>query len=327
MWPPDFARIPDEEWVAGPIETLARKYDTVEHHGWYRNLEPTVAQVAGYLRDGHRMIDYSGGTGILIDRILAALPAVAADYLLVDSSPKFLRLAVDKLGGDPRVAFRLIRFLRDARRLELLDEVVPASLMGGFDALTSTNAIHLYYDLPDTLASWRRALRGGALAFVQSGNVRNPDAPAGSWIIDETVERVHRAAVARARDDVRFRRFADVLGDPARMRAHDEVRVKYFLPVRPLGHYTAALEAAGFAIVAVEARPIEARVDEWFQFLAAYHDGVLGWAGGTRRVEGADPDDETVALRLELIRASLDDLFAGAPTFVAAWTYLTCRAA
>ncbi|MFI5402501.1 MAG: hypothetical protein ACHQ1G_06155 [Planctomycetota bacterium] len=37
-WPAGFARVLDEPWVSGPIESLALKYDTVETHGWYRNL-------------------------------------------------------------------------------------------------------------------------------------------------------------------------------------------------------------------------------------------------------------------------------------------------
>src|SRR5262245_58786312 len=110
-WPAELPRIPDDDWVASPIETLALKYDTVENHGWYRNLERPLDGLAAYLRGGHRLIDYSGGTGILLDRLITRLPAVEAGYLLVDSSPKFLRLALEKLRSDQRVGFRLIRFL------------------------------------------------------------------------------------------------------------------------------------------------------------------------------------------------------------------------
>ena len=63
-------RIPAEEWTIQPVESLALKYDTVENHGWYENLEPTIAQVLGYLEDGRIIVDYSGGTGILADRLL-----------------------------------------------------------------------------------------------------------------------------------------------------------------------------------------------------------------------------------------------------------------
>jgi ubiquinone/menaquinone biosynthesis C-methylase UbiE len=173
-WPPGFRRVPDEPWVSSPVETLALKYDTVESHGWYSNLEPTVDDLAAYLRDGSTLVDYSGGTGILLDRLLRRVPKLAAGLLLVDASPKFLRLALEKLGKDERVAFRWIRYLKEQKRLERLDEVVPEGFQA--DAIASTNAIHLYYGLDETLGSWRKVLKQGGRAFVQSGNIRNPAA-------------------------------------------------------------------------------------------------------------------------------------------------------
>ena len=41
-WPPRFSRIPADEWVSAAPETLALKYDTVQDHGWYSNLDQTV---------------------------------------------------------------------------------------------------------------------------------------------------------------------------------------------------------------------------------------------------------------------------------------------
>src|SRR5262245_17788381 len=144
----NFLRVPDDEWTTQRVETLARKYDTVEHHGWYRNLDPTVAELRARVLDGEVLIDYSGGTAILADRRLRDAQVTAGmNLIIVDSSPKFLRLALDKFHDDSRVAFRLIRYLKQQDRLEYLDEVVPP----GADALVSTNAIHLYYGLPATL--------------------------------------------------------------------------------------------------------------------------------------------------------------------------------
>ena len=45
-WPAGFPRIPDEEWVGQPVDSFGLQYDTVENHGWYRNLDPTVEQLA-----------------------------------------------------------------------------------------------------------------------------------------------------------------------------------------------------------------------------------------------------------------------------------------
>ena len=94
---------------------------------------------------------------------------------IVDASPKFLRVALSKLGDDERVAYRLIAYVKEERRLQTVQEVVDQSLLErGVDWISSTNAIHLYYDLEDTLRSWKQVLRSGGRAFVQSGNIRNP---------------------------------------------------------------------------------------------------------------------------------------------------------
>ncbi len=328
FWPDGFERIPDGEWTALPIGTLARKYDSVEHHGWYSNLEPTIDELRETLRDGDLVCDYSGGTGILADWLLRACPDLRAGVVIVDSSPKFLRLALEKLRGDERVGFRLIEFLRGERRLQWLDETLGAPLLARkLDALVSTNAIHLYYDLPETVASWVRALRPGAPVLVQSGNVRNPDAPEGTWIIDETVEAIHDIAVDLVRSDPMWTAYRANVDDAPRMGRYDDLRRKYFLPVRPLEHYLDVFRGAGLTVERVACRAIEARVFEWFEFLAAYHDGVLGWVGGTEKLEGAPPSAEAVLDRLALMRLALDRLFDRRDAFRASWSYITCRTA
>jgi SAM-dependent methyltransferase len=325
-WPDDFPRVPEDPWVAAQVESLASKYDTVEAHGWYSNLDPTLEEMAALVSPGDLIIDYSGGTGILIDRFVARQD-VPKDlgYLLVDASPKFLRVAYEKLRADERVAFRWIRYLREEKRLERLDEVLsPQLLEKGADLLASTNAIHLYYGLGETLRSWYKAVRPGGRVLVQSGNIRGANAPPDTWIIDETVGRIQTLAKTLVELDARYARFRPALSDAARMALYDDLRGKYFLPVRPLDFYLQHLTQAGFLIDGVAHRVIEAEVADWFEFLSAYHDGVLGWAGGTARIDGADPDEEVVELRLALIRESLERLFEHRSTFRACWTYLTC---
>jgi SAM-dependent methyltransferase len=320
-WPEGFPRIPGDDWVDRPPEELARTYDTVREHGWYRNLDPSVATLRERLREGEILLDYSGGTGILAARLLEELGAREVGILIVDASPKFLRIALEKLGADERVAFRLIDFLRDEKRLQTLQEALePPLLERGVDALSSTNAIHLYYDLDETLRSWRALLRDGGRVHVQSGNIGVADLAEGAWIIDETVEAISAAAEGIVRADERWAAYRSRIGD----RRYEALRRKYFLPVRPLGHYLEALERAGFTIESVEHRTIEARTADWTAFLAAYHEGVLGWVGGSERVEGTPPTDEAVADRLELLRLAVDEVFE-AESFDAVWTYVDAR--
>lgn len=321
-WPTGFARVPDADWTRAPVDTLAVKYDRVENHGWYANLDLTVDEIAGWLADGDVLVDYSGGTGILIDRLLARRRG-AIGIVNVDSSPKFLRLSLEKFRAEPRVAFRLLAWLKNERRLQLLEEALDRPLVGGLAGLASANAIHLYYDLDDTLASWARCLRPGGRAFVQSGNVANPHAPPGSWIIDDTVEAVHAEAARMVQADPRWAAYRAPLADAERMSAHDAFRRKVFLPPRPLAHYVDAFERAGFRVLATRAARIRARQSEWRQFLSVYHEAVLGWVGGIEKVEGRAAAEPAVRDRLDLLAAALDRVLGGREEFDACWTYLT----
>jgi ubiquinone/menaquinone biosynthesis C-methylase UbiE len=326
IWPEGFERIPEAPWVDQELEALALNYDTVENHGWYSNLDHTVERLAEYARIGDVFIDYSGGTGILAKRLLDRVGPKKIGVLIADSSPKFLRLALEKFRDDPRVAFRRIRYLKDERRLQTLDEALDPELVeAGADAIVSTNAIHLYYDLADTVAAWKRVLKPTGRLFVQSGNIRNPDMPDDEWIIDETVEVIHDAAMDIVREDATLEAFRAHLSDEAYMAAHDELRRKYFLPVRPLDLYLDTFRGSGFDVTSIQRRRIPARVDEWYEFLAVYHEGVLGWVGGAERVTGASAPEDVVAIRLELIRRAMDRVFGGAFEFGASWSYVTCE--
>ena len=317
----EFGRIPDEDWVTQPVDSFGLHYDTVENHGWYRNLDLTVEQLAADLREGQVLIDYSGGTGILLDRLRLRIFDRQVGMLIVDSSPKFLRVALDRFRSDERVAFRRLRYLKDEKRLQYVDEVVPEGFVA--DALVSTNAIHLYDDLDNTLRAWARVLRPGGRVRINSGNLRNPRAGENEWIIDETVYVVHEVATGIVRTDDRYEAYRPVLDDEERMRAYLDYRDRVFLAPRPLEYYVGALEGAGFAIEEVTERTIEADVEEWYGFLAAYADAVLGWVGGSAKVDGAPASDEAAEDRLRLLHDALAVIFGGRETFLCCWTYIT----
>ena len=327
-WPSGFRPVPDDDWTEGPVESLALKYDTVNRHGWYRNIDPTVNDLALTLKDGDLLIDYSSGTGILVERLLRRIGPLGVGIVLVDSSPKFLRVALDKFRGDPRIAFRWIRYLKEPKRLEFVDEVLGEELVKrGADALSSTNAIHLYYDLDDTLKSWTRALRPGGWAFVQSGNIRTPNPAPGAWIIDDTVDAIHRAAMEIVARDARYSEYRAVLEDSKRMAAYSAFRERVFLPVRPLHGYLASFRRSGFKVRSVTTRTIEARVKEWYDFLSVYHEAVVGWIGGVEKIDGQPPSSDAVLDRLAVMRAAMQIVFDGRESFDCGWTYITSSTA
>ena len=69
------------------------------------------------------------------------------------------------------------------------------------------------------------------------------------------------------------------------------------------------------------------RVEEWYEFLAAYADAVLGWVGGSAKVDGARDARGGARDRLDLLRESLKTIFGGRPTFRCCWTYITATRA
>jgi len=313
-------------WVKEPLEALALNYDTVENHGWYSNLDYTVEQVGEYARKGDILVDYSGGTGIFAKRLLDRLGSKDVGIVIVDSSPKFLRLALEKFRDEPRMAFRHIRFLREERRLERVDEVLgEALLQRGVDGVVSTNAIHLYFHLAETLNAWRGILRPWGRVFIQSGNIKNPELPDDEWIIDETVDVIHSRAMEIVLDQESFRPYRWGLEDTEYMSAHDSLRRKYFLPVRPLEYYLSSLRSAGFDVTSVRHQRIPARVSEWYDFLSVYHEGVLGWVGGAEKIVGASASEAVIEDRLTIMRLAMERVFNDAFEFGASWTYITCE--
>ncbi|MEA3202695.1 MAG: hypothetical protein QOI63_361 [Thermoplasmata archaeon] len=311
-----FQPVPAQAWTAAPVDPFARAYDGLRHHTWYHNLDPTVEETARWLRGGGRAIDYSGGTGILTERLLPRMPDTAG-LLNVDASPKFLRLALEKFGQDPRCAFRLLEYLPKERRLQTLAECAPG--LPRVDGIVCANAIHLYPDVPGTAAGWHAALRPGGRLHVQSGNIARGNG-ADAWVIDATVQAAHDQAVQLVAGDARWKAYRGVLDDPARMAQYAELRNKYFLPIRPLGQYEAWLRAAGFTVEQVRHRDVEVRLDEWTQFLSVYHEGVLPWVGGTEKIDGRAPSAQAVQDRQDLLAEGLR--LAVGPSFTAEWTYI-----
>ena len=98
-----------------------------------------------------------------------------------------------------------------------------------------------------------------------------------------------------------------------------------FLAPRPLQFYLDSLEAAGLQVEGVREETIEASVDDWYELMRTYHEAVLGWIGGSEKVDGHPPSPRAVKDRLALIRHSMDILFGGRKDFRACWTYITCQ--
>lgn len=127
------------------------------------------------------------------------------------------------------------------------------------------------------------------------------------------------------RTDPRYAAYRDVLDDAERMRKHLAFRDRVFLAPRPLELYTQEFERAGFRVRGITQATITAVVDEWYELLKTYHEPVLGWIGGSVKVDGGAPSEQSVADRLALIRHALDVIFASRSTFRCCWTYIAAE--
>ena len=251
-----------------------------------------------------------------------ACSTAAVGVVIVDASAKFLRVALEKYQGDPLVALRLLRYLKDEKRLQTLDEVLDLE----FDALACTQRDPPLPRPRETLGAWTRALRPGGSVFINSGNIRNPRAKPAEWILDETVWVINDLAEGLVRSDPAVR---PLPRGARRRRAHEgarrppQPRVPAAAPARVLRRRARARPASRCSTCA--RRRSRRRSSEWFEFLTAYHDAVLGWVGGTQRIDGAEPTPGAVRDRLHLIRHAMETLFGGRPSFNACWTYITAR--
>jgi hypothetical protein len=221
---------------------------------------------------------------------------------------------------------RLLHFRKEDKRLERLDEVIGAPLVeGGVDLIACTNAVHLYPDLADTVGAWVQCLRPGGHVLINSGNIRNPRARSNEWILDETVWVVGDLAEGLVRTEPVYDAYRAVVDDSDRMAQYAAFRDKVFHHPRPLDFYLETFELAGLKVESVREASIEARAPEWYQLLVTYSDAVLGWVGGTEKIDGVPPGEQALTDRHTLIRHAMDVLFHGRPTFQACWTYITCR--
>jgi hypothetical protein len=325
-WPAGFQRIPDEPWARAPVDPFALGYDRLGSHGWYANLDPTVEAVSRWMGDGALVVDHSGGTGLLGDRLLAARPRARAGVLNADASAKFLRLAAEKARSEPRLAVRLLPF--EGGRLRTLAEVAP-ELAGRADGVACANAVHLYPDVREAALSWMAMLRPGGLLHVQSGNLLDgesegsPDGQEaaggsgggdGAWIIDATVAAADAEARRIVAREPAYARHRGALADPARMAEAAKAQRHYFPPARTAAETVAAIASAGFEVASVRRRGVTVDTAEWAEFLGVYHEGVLPWVGSGR-------DEADVRDRKRLISEGLAAAVGGR-SFRASWAYV-----
>ena len=295
-WPAGWERVPDDDWTHQPVDALGEAYDNVDHHSWYRNLDATVEELSHLLNDGDILVDYSGGTGILLDRLKLRMFDVRAGAVIVDSSPKFLRGA----GEVPRRPRRRA----PAAPLPEAREAAAATRRGARSGAPRASGRRDRLDQRDPPLS-RPGRHGGVVAAgaaprrPRPHQLRQHPQPACSpQRVDPRRDRVGgrrpRRGARAQRSGVRELPPTSTTrnGWPPTPPTIDRV----FLQPCPLDFYleTPSSGPQGRVGAGGEHR---GRVDDWYELLRTYHDAVLGWVGGTEKIDGAPPSPEAVADR------------------------------
>ncbi|GAA5107594.1 hypothetical protein [Haloechinothrix salitolerans] len=323
-WPEGFSRIPNSEWTRAPIDDAGENYDRAGRDGWRRSFDPIVSQALAVLETNDVLLDFSCGTGPVTECLLSSEDRPIG-VLNVDPSAKLLRVAVEKFRGDDRAAFRLLEWLSQDERLELLTEVVDGCVLERVKVLASTNSVHLYQNPYATFKSWFDALRPGSIVLIASGNIRNTQSPPDSWILGDMVIKIGDIVANLVKREPAFTRYRRVLENAPKMSKHRQFRDSIFPPPRMLESYLENLAKSGFEVLHTFEQTTSVPLNDFAKGVSTYHEGVLSWIGGSEKVESISPTESAVQDRLFFIRYALETLFPGSEAIPFTWTYITCR--
>lgn len=317
-------RVIDDSFLKSDVTEFALGYDKVKNHTWYDNLNYMVDLSKKYFNQDDFIMDYSCGTGIFCERLLKST-IDCPRILMMDSSPKYLKLSYDKFGNNYKFFFRLVKYIKEEGRLQTIDESMGGIYKELLDGIICTNAIHLYPNISETIKSWNNILVKGGKLLINSGNILNLLMDGESKLIDQTVEEISKISFDIVKSDPKYSKYLDLIDNFDYIYNHDELRKKYFLPIRPIDFYTNELVNNGFKIIEVKSINIDAKVDEWFDFLKVYHEGIIGWIGGSKKITGIEPSEEEINDRVEIIKLALTKMFNNQNDFKACWNYIICE--
>ena len=317
-------KIIDESFLKSDVTEFALGYDRVKNHTWYDNLNYLVDLSKEYFSDDDFIMDYSCGTGIFPERLLKSTISCPR-ILMMDSSPKYLKLSYDKFGNNYKFFFRLMKYLKEENRLQTIDESMGKDYKELLDGIICTNAIHLYPTISDTIKSWDKLLVKGGKLLINSGNILNPSMDSESKLIDQTVNEIAKLSYRIVKETPKYSKYSDLINDVYYIKKHDSLRDKYFLPVKNIEYYTDEILKNNFKILEIKTINIDAKVDEWFEFLKVYHEGIISWVGGANKITGVEPKKDEVEDRIDIIKLALNEMFNNNNDFKACWNYIICE--
>jgi hypothetical protein len=109
------------------------------------------------------------------------------------------------------------------------------------------------------------------------------------------------------------------------MEKYNQLKNKYFLPIRNIEYYTSSLYENGFIINEIKTIDVKSNVNEWFDFLKVYDEGILGWIGGVEKVSGDIANLVDIQNRLDIMEEAINIIFNNNNNFSANWNYIICE--
>ena len=214
-------RIVDDSFLKSDVTEFALGYDKVKNHTWYDNLNYMVDLSKKYFNVDDFIMDYSCGTGIFCERLLKSM-VDCPRILMMDSSPKYLKLSHDKFGRNYKFHFRVINYLKDEGRLQTISEVLGKEHEQLLDGIVCTNAIHLYPTIDETIKSWNKILVKGGKLLINSGNIYNPLMGEETKLIDQTVNEISKLSFDIVKENPIYFKYIDLMEDFEYINKHNK---------------------------------------------------------------------------------------------------------
>lgn len=300
------------------ITEFALGYDSVKNHSWYDNLNYLMNVSKELFTDNSLIMDYSCGTGIYSERL--NFYECNPNIIMMDASLKYLRLSYEKFKNNPKYFFRLLDLKKG------IEESLVDNLEGKLDGIVSTNAIHLYPTIDETIKSWNALLKKGGKLLINSGNIDNPKMKTPtSFLIDQTVNQIFNLSIDIVKNNNAYTQYRSKISDNVYFEKYIQLKDRYFLPIRNIDYYTDSLYKNGFIIKEIKTIDIKANVKEWFDFLNVYDEGILGWIGGVQKVTGEIANLTDIQNRLDIMEEALNVIFNNQKDFNASWNYIICE--
>lgn len=302
-----------------PSRGAVAYHSAVIRASWHRdNIREMIRLVKRSIGDNHIVVDFGAGTGSSATLILRDMPRTCSLYL-VDNSQSWLGHAYQLLHVNPNVTCLLLE--KGEERYQTLDELMGSSAV---HHVLSANTVHLIPNVDQVFIGIYRALKAHGTFTFQSGNIKRQKREKGILMIDDSIDRVHDAALTIIKTDKQYARYRKDLNE--RIKETRLQRKFVFPDPRPVDFYVRQLNDIGFRNVQTVQKKITVHYKDWLDFLRVrrLQAGILPEIGGKEPTPKQEQDRDAIitsACRLMFKHLSEHNTLANHTSFTTEWIY------